>query len=41
MMMWAGVSRCAWAVYSEHVREKQELYDDRYWEMNSEGWFSD
>ena len=29
MRMWAGVSRCAWELYSEQEREMEELYDDR------------
>ena len=41
MRMWAGVSRCAWDQDSEHEREMEELYADRHWELNSEGWFSD
>ena len=41
MRMWAGVSRCAWELHSEHEREMEELYDDCYWDTNSEGWFSD
>ena len=33
MKMWAGVSRCAWELYSGHEREMEELSGDRYWEM--------
>ena len=39
--MRAGVSRCAWELYPEIEREMDELHEDRYWEMDSEGWFSD